>query len=103
MDKVAGLREILDADPGNSLARYGLAMELASQGDSAAALAEFDLLLTGNPNYTPGYFMSAQTLTGLGKKAEAIERLKTGMSCAAREGNTHAVSEMQSLLDELNR
>ncbi|MEI9969587.1 MAG: hypothetical protein WDM87_13540, partial [Terracidiphilus sp.] len=32
MDKLAGLREILALDPKNSFARYGIAMELASQG-----------------------------------------------------------------------
>lgn len=103
MDKIAGLREILAADPGNSLARYGIAMELASRGDSTAALGEFDTLLASNPNYIAGYFMSAQSLAGLGRKADAIERLKVGIGWAAREGNSHAVSEMQAMLDDLNR
>ena len=45
MDKIAALREILALDPKNSFARYGIAMELAGQGDTAAAFAEFDTLL----------------------------------------------------------
>ena len=80
MDKVAGLREILAVDPKNSLAHYGLAMELARQGETAAALAEFDALLDNDPDYTAGYFMAAQTLAGAGRKPEAIERLKTGIA-----------------------
>lgn len=103
MDKIAGLREILALDPENSFARYGIAMEMASQGDAAAALAEFDTLLAHDPNYTPGYFMAAQTLAGLGKKQEAIERLKAGIGCAARDGNSHALSEMRAMLDDLER
>ncbi len=51
MDKILGLREILALDPSSSFARYGLAMELASRGDTAAALAEFDALLASDPNY----------------------------------------------------
>jgi len=101
MDRIASLKEILAADPGNSLARYAMAMELAGRGDTAAALAEFDTLLANNPNHTAGYFMSAQTLVELGRKAAATERLKAGIDCAAREGNNHALSEMQSMLDEL--
>jgi predicted Zn-dependent protease len=101
MDKVAGLREILAIDPKNSFARYGLAMELAKQGETAMALAEFDTLLANDPDYTVGYFMAAQTLAGAGRKLEAIERLKAGISCAARSGNNHAVNEMQAMLDEL--
>jgi predicted Zn-dependent protease len=101
MDKIAGLKEILVLDPRNSFARYGIAMELVKRGETAAALAEFDTLLAGDPDYTAGYFMSAQTLAGVGRKAEAIERLKAGIGCAARSGNSHALSEMQALLDEL--
>jgi predicted Zn-dependent protease len=101
MDKIAGLKEILALDPGNSFARYGIAMELANRGDVNGALAEFDALLENNPDYTAGYFMSAQTLAGAGRKQEAIERLRAGIGCAARSGNSHALSEMQAMLDEI--
>jgi len=103
MDKLAGLREVLALDPKNSFARYGIAMELASRGQTNDALKEFDALLANDPDYTAGYFMSAQTLAASGRKAEAIDRLKGGISCAARTGNRHALSEMQAMLDELDR
>jgi predicted Zn-dependent protease len=101
MDKIAGLREILAMDPGNSLARYGIAMELASLGETESALAEFQALLSSDPDYTQGYFMAAQTLARVGRKSEAIERLKAGIDCARRKGNIHAVNEMQAMMDEL--
>jgi len=101
MDKIAGLKEILASDPRNSFARYGMAMELANRGEVAAALEEFDTLLANDPDYTAGYLMSAQTLAGAGKRQEAIERLKAGISCAAHSNNTHALNEMQTMLDEL--
>jgi predicted Zn-dependent protease len=103
MDKIAGLKEVLTLDPKNSFARYGLAMELAGRGSTAEAIAEFDQLLANDPDYTPGYFMSAQTLADAGKRAEAIERLKTGMQRAVRDGNQHIAGQMQALLDELQR
>jgi predicted Zn-dependent protease len=103
MDKIAGLREILALDAKNSFARYGIAMELAGRGETDEALKEFDTLLTDDPDYTAGYFMAAQTLANAGRKSEAIERLKSGISCAARVDNRHALSEMQGMLDELDR
>ena len=103
MDKIAGLKEILEQDPKNSFARYGLAMELAARGDTNDALAEFDALLANDPGYTAGYFMAAQTLATAGRTPEAISRLKTGIESAQRSGNRHAASEMQSMLDELDR
>ena len=103
MDKLAGLREILALDAKNSFARYGVAMELAGRGETAAALAEFDTLLTNDPDYTAGYFMAAQTLANVGRAAEAAERLRAGIGSAARSGNSHAQSEMQAMLDDLER
>ncbi len=103
MDKLAGLKEILALDPKNSFARYGVAMELAGSGETDAAVAEFDTLLTNDPDYTAGYFMAAQTLANAQRTPEAIARLKAGIACAARTGNRHALSEMQGMLDELDR
>lgn len=103
MDKIAGLKEILAMDPKNSFARYGIAVELSNRGETEAAMAEFDQLLSTDPDYTAGYFMAAQTLAKSGRTPEAIERLKSGISCAARSGNRHALSEMQGMLDELDR
>ena len=103
MDKIAGLKEILATDPRNSFARYGLAMELAQQGETVAALEEFDVLLVDDPGYTAGYFMAAQTLAAAGRTAEAIEKLRAGIQSAASSGNQHAAGEMQAMLDELDR
>jgi predicted Zn-dependent protease len=103
MDKIAGLKEILALDPKNSFARYGIAIELAGRGETTAALEEFDKLLANDPDYTAGYFMSAQTLVSSGRTQEAIERLKAGIGCAARSSNAHALSEMQSMLGDLER
>jgi predicted Zn-dependent protease len=101
MDKIQGLREILTAEPGNSFARYGLAMELAKSGETAAALGEFDALLERDPGYTAGYFMAAQTLATAGRRDEAIVRLKNGIESARRSGNSHAAGEMEEMLEGL--
>ena len=103
MDKIAGLKEILALDPNNSFARYGLAMELAKAGQTDEAMTEFDTLAASDPGYTAGYFMAAQTLAASGRPAGAIERLKKGIESANTSGNSHAVSEMQAMLDELAR
>jgi len=103
VDKIAGLKEILALDPKNSFARYGIAVELANRGEIEAAIAEFDKLLVIDPDYTAGYFMASQTLAKHGRNSEAIGRLKSGISCAARSDNRHALSEMQSMLDELQQ
>ena len=101
MDKVASLKEILEQDPQNALARYGLAMALAGEGQTDAALGEFDRLRADHPDYTAGYFMAAQTLAKAGRESDAKQRLVDGMACARRTGNQHALREMQAMLDDL--
>jgi Tfp pilus assembly protein PilF len=101
MDKIAMLTEILAANPADSFARYGLAMEHLSQGNTDKALEEFAATTTHNPDYVPAYQMSAQTLAKLHRNDDAIARLKDGLAAAQRTSNGHATSEMQALLDEL--
>lgn len=101
INKVETLTQILEQNPGDAFARYGLAMEYANQGDTTAALGQFDLLLAAHVDYTAGYFMAAQTLVRAGRVPEAKERLQQGIASAGRTGNQHALGEMQSLLDEL--
>jgi tetratricopeptide (TPR) repeat protein len=101
MDKIAALTEILAADPTNAFARYGLAMEHNTQGNTDLALTEFNTLIHHNPDYVPAYQMSAQTLAKLGRTDEAVGRLEQGITAAQRTNNSHAASEMQALLDDL--
>jgi Tfp pilus assembly protein PilF len=102
MDKIAMLTEILQANPADSFARYGLAMEHLSQGNPEAALAEFAATTQHNPDYVPAYQMSGQTLAKLHRNDEATAILKQGLAATQRTGNRHAASEMQALLDELD-
>lgn len=101
MDKLAALNEILQLDPTNAFARYGLAMEHLSQGAVDAALAEFARVIEQSPDYVPAYQMSAQTLARNQRPDEAVTILRQGLAAATRTGNTHAANEMQGLLDEL--
>ena len=101
MDKAAMLAKILQGNPGDAFARYGLAMEYAGRDELQRSLAEFATLLRDNPEYTPGYFMAAQTLVRAGRPADAMEHLRLGIACAKGTGNGHAEREMQAMLDEL--
>ena len=103
MDRIALLTQVLEQNPTDAFARYGLAMAYAAQDNTAKALDEFNLLIQHNPDYVPAYQMSAQTLAKLNRNEEAIARLKEGIATAARTSNDHAASEMQALLDDLQR
>jgi predicted Zn-dependent protease len=101
MDRIAALNDILTQNPNDTFARYGLALEYSKQGDFDRSLAEFSTLLKNSPDYTPGYFMAAQTLARADRVAEAKTMLTDGIAFARRTGNLHAQGEMEAMLAEL--
>src|SRR5277367_385260 len=101
MDRIGMLTEIVAANPADSFARYGLAMEYSRAGQIEQALAEFKTLIEKNPDYTPAYFMAAQALAKASRVDEAKRWLVDGISSARRTGNTHAQAEMTAMLEEI--
>jgi predicted Zn-dependent protease len=101
MDRIAMLSEILVANPEDSFARYGLAMEHSKAGEIEHAMQEFKTLVAKNPDYTPAYYMAAQTLATASRIDEAKRWLVDGISSARRTANAHAQSEMTAMLEEL--
>lgn len=89
---------MLAADPANSFARYGLAMEHVKSGALDQAVAEFHRLLSHDPNYSAAYFHGGQTLEKLGRLEEAREFYRRGLAVT---GDPHARAELQAALDIL--
>jgi tetratricopeptide (TPR) repeat protein len=98
VDRVATFRSFIQRNPQDPFPRYGLAMELRSRGDLAAAAAAFDELIEGFPDYVPSYLMSGGLLAEMGRKPEAIERYRRGVEVAAARGDAHARKELEAAL-----
>jgi tetratricopeptide (TPR) repeat protein len=101
MNKIEMLTGILQQNPKDAFARYGLAMAFAAEGKAEEALREFATTMEYNPDYVPAYQMSAQELVKAGRIDEARARLRAGLAACERTGNAHAASEMQAMVEEL--
>lgn len=99
--RLAALQDILKDNPSDAFARYALGLEYSSAGETEAALTEFGKLLEAHPDYTNGYFMSAQALVRAERVEEARAMLRKGIESAHRTNNRHASAEMEALLEEL--
>jgi tetratricopeptide (TPR) repeat protein len=96
------LKSMVEQNPTDSFARYGLAMEYRNTGHLEAAIGEFRALIAANPDYSPGYFHGGQTLERMGRIEEARQLYLQGIEVTTRGGDQHAKSEMQGALDLLD-
>ena len=95
------LKNMLEQNPRDTFARYGLAMEYANSGQLESAVAEFHALLGFNPDYAAAYFHGGQALEKLGRVEEARAIYEQGIQVTARTGDQHTRSELQAALDLL--
>ena len=95
------LKSMVEQNPADSFARYGLAMEYRNSGDLESAMGEFRSLMAANPDYAPAYFHGGQTLERMGRLDEARKIYQQGIEVTTRSGDQHARSEMQGALDLL--
>lgn len=100
MDRIATFQSFIARAPSDPFPRYGLAMELKSRGDLAAAWTAFSELLDQFPDYVPTYLMAGGTLVALGRRDEAAAIYRRGIDVAGRKGDAHARGELESALQE---
>ena len=95
------LKNMLQQNPRDNFARYGLAMEYANCGELENAVAEFRALLEFNPDYAAAYFHGGQALEKLGRLDDARQSYEKGIEVTSRTGDQHTRSELQAALDLL--
>ncbi len=95
------LEETVRAQPDNTFARYGLAMELAPS-EPSTAWDHFEYLLKHHPEYQATYYQAGMFLSKQGRLEEARKVLAEGIEVTGRQGNQHAQSELRAALDDLN-
>ena len=95
------LKTMLEQNPQDAFARYGLAMEYANSGQLESAVAEFRAVREFNPNYAAAYFHGGQMLEKLGRVEDARQVYEQGIEVTARTGDQHTRSELQAALDLL--
>ncbi len=92
---------MLAEDPGNSFARYGLAMEYVNSGELDLAVSEFQQLTAANPDYVAAYFHGGQALEKLGRLEDARATYEHGIQACRRIGDAHTLAEISAALDLL--
>jgi hypothetical protein len=92
---------MLADEPNDPFLRYGLAAELAKEGDHDGSLEILRGLMADADAYVPAFFMAGQHLARLQRVEEARAVLLAGIDEARRQGDAHAAGEMSEFLSGL--
>ena len=95
------LQQMIDQDPRNTFARYGLAMEHATRGEWKDAVREFNALLEHDETYAAAYYHAGQALEKLGEIEQARLMYQKGIEVTTRKGDLHTRSEIEAALSLL--
>jgi Flp pilus assembly protein TadD len=95
------LRQMVEQDPKNTFARYGLAMELANQGNLQQAVEEYRNVLREDENYAAAYYHGGQALEKLGQVEQARALYEKGIEVTTLKGDGHTRAEIEAALSLL--
>lgn len=101
-NRLDALRAMVARNPGNAMARFGLANELLKAQLWDEAGTELRAYLDAHSDEGNGWGRLADVLTHQGKSAEAREALVRGIEAAERHGHPGMAAEFQARIEELD-
>ena len=94
-DRLSTMRAMVAKQPGNPLARFGLANELLKAGLNAEAAEELAAYLALHDDEGNGWLRYADALHTLGPPNEARAACAKGIAAATRHGHGTLVAELE--------
>ena len=101
MNRVARIRELLQATPGDNFLQHALGLEYIKAGDDAGARQVFENILLQAPDYIGSYYHLGKLLERTGEKEAAISWYEKGMTAARTAGDNHALGELRAAYEDL--
>ena len=99
--RLAYLEKLTGEGSTDPFAWYGLALEYRNLERWDDALRTFEALRDRFADYVPTYLMAAQMLEKNGRTADAKTWAELGVAAAKKKGDSHALSELNTLLATL--
>jgi tetratricopeptide (TPR) repeat protein len=101
--RLALLRELAAADPGDATAQFLLGRELLAAHEAAEAARAFEAAVRAQPDYTAAYRQWGGALEASSRFDDAARAYRAGVDVAKRTGDVQSGKEMAALLKRLAR
>ena len=92
-------RQVLDIDPEDTLANYGLGSIAVEREEWETARTHLEKVIKEDPKYSVAYLALGKALKGLGLKDEAKNVWSEGIKVAAAKGDLMPANQMQQELN----
>lgn len=92
-------KQVLEIDPEDTLANYGLGSIAVEKGDWQVARTHLEKVLEQDPKYSVAYLALGKALKGLGLKDEAKAIWQEGIKVSAAKGDLMPANQMQQELN----
>jgi Flp pilus assembly protein TadD len=93
-------RQVLEIDPDDTLANYGLGSIAVEKSDWNVAREHLERVLKQDPKYSVAYLALGKALKGLGLRDEANAIWKEGIKISASKGDLMPANQMQQELSQ---
>jgi predicted Zn-dependent protease len=100
--KLDAFRAMVQKNPDNPLARFGLANEALKAGEWEEAREQLEAYLAGYDDEGNGYGRLAEALVRLGRVGDARDALGRGVEASLRFGHPSMAAEFEARLEELD-
>ncbi|PIQ97683.1 MAG: aminomethyltransferase [Nitrospinae bacterium CG11_big_fil_rev_8_21_14_0_20_56_8] len=101
--KIGMFKEVLEIDPGDPVANFGLGSIFLETGRYEEALHPLQIVIEQNRDYSAAYLLLGKTWEKLQNPEEAVKTFKTGIATASRKGDLMPLKEMQNRMVALTR
>ena len=95
-------RQVLEIDPDDALAHFGMGELLVERGDFAAAVGHLERAISSEPGHSAAVLSLGRALEGLGDLEAAREVYEAGVETAAGKGDLSTAQKMQDRLNALS-
>ncbi|CAA9348888.1 MAG: hypothetical protein AVDCRST_MAG40-2789 [uncultured Gemmatimonadaceae bacterium] len=100
--KLDTFRAMVQKNPDNPLARFGLANEALKAGEWEEAREQLELYLARHDDEGNGYGRLAEALGQLGRRDEAVAALRRGIEASRRHGHPGMAADLEARLEEMD-
>lgn len=99
--RIEGLKKIIQIDPNDEVAYFGLGKSLIEEGQFAEAAGYLEKCITVKPTYSAAYLALVECLLKIDQKDRAKQYLAAGHAVSLKNGDMQVTKKLEAIRQTL--